>query len=217
MSLWILISIVATSALIVSLMATQIYNRLVTLATACDNGFSQIEIQLKRRYDLVPNLVECVRGYLAHERETLEAVTAARNHAAAGLIQAMRQPRDAGIFEQWMGAEDALAGALSRLTLVMETYPELQGDESVAELTEELTSTENRIAFARQSYNDWVTHFNTYRQTFPACAFSGTLGFTENRKFVQFANPEQLNEAPKIGPLATRAVESPAASAMASV
>lgn len=211
MQAWIAISVAATAGLIASLLATKIYNRLVVLGTSCDNGFSQIEVQLKRRYDLIPNLVKCVRGYLAHERETLEGVIAARNQAAAGLIQAMQQPRDAAALEKWMGAEGALAGALGRLSLVIETYPELKGNTAVAELTEELTSTENRIAFARQAYNDWVTEFNASRQTFPACLIASSVGFAHNRRLLEFADAEQLTTAPKINLGTTSKLRAPAA------
>jgi LemA protein len=198
LSVWIAVSIVAAAGLIVSLLAARIYNRLVVLGTQCENGFSQIEVQLKRRYDLIPNLVKCVRSYLTHERETLEAVVAARNQALAGLTQATCRPDDIAALEKWIGAEDALTSALGRLSLVIETYPELKGDKAVADLTEELTSTENRIAFARQAYNDWVTQFNAHRQTFPTCAFAPTLGFAQNRRLLQFADGELLTTAPRI-------------------
>src|SRR4051794_26917609 len=129
-----------------------VYNRFIKLKTECENAFAQIEVQLKRRYDLIPNLVECVKRYMIHERDTLERVIAARNQAAAGLAKATQQPQDAEALRTWMGAEGSLAGALGRLSVVMENYPELKANESVGQLTEELTSTENRIAYARQSY-----------------------------------------------------------------
>src|SRR5437773_9840213 len=158
---------VAGIVIALALAAAAIYNRLIKLKTNCENAFAQIEVQLKRRYDLIPNLVECVKRYMIHERDTLERVIAARNQAAAGLTRAIQQPGDSEALRTWMGAEGSLAGALGRLSAVMENYPELKANESVGDLTEELTSTENRIAYARQTYNDWATGFNTYRQTFP--------------------------------------------------
>jgi LemA protein len=198
MNLWIAISAVAAVLLIGGLFAAAVYNRLVALRSNCENAFSQIELQLKRRYDLIPNLVECVKSYMAHEKTTLESVIAARNQAAAGLKQATQQPQNADALQTWMGAESALSGALGRLTAVIETYPNLKADASVAELTEELTSTENRIAYARQSYNDWVTGFNTSRLAFPNCLFSGLLGFDRNRKHLEFADAAKLADAPRV-------------------
>jgi LemA protein len=170
----------------------------VGLKTNCDNSFAQIEVQLKRRYDLIPNLVECVKRYMVHERETLERVIAARNQAAAGLQQATQQPGDSEAMRKWMGAEGMLAGALGRLSVVMENYPDLKANESVTDLTEQLTSTENRIAYARQSYNDWVSGFNNYRQAFPTCLLAGLFGFNQNRSFLEFADREKLAEAPRV-------------------
>jgi LemA protein len=191
----------AAAALLVlftSLFAVSIYNRLVALRNLCDNGFAQIEVQLKRRYDLIPNLVECVKGYITHERETLEKVIAARNQASAGLAQAAQNPANAQAVQQWMGAEGMLAGALGRLNFVMEDYPELKANENVAMLTEELTSTENKIAFARQAYNDWVMGFNTFRETFPNVTLASMLGFPENRPMVEIPDGEAIEEAPVV-------------------
>jgi LemA protein len=178
--------------------AAGIYNQLVELKTHCENSFAQIEVQLKRRYDLIPNLVECVKRYMVHERETLERVIAARNQAVAGLKQATEQGGDAEAMKKWMGAEGTLAGAMGRLTVAMENYPDLKANESVAELTEELTTTENRIAFARQAYNDWVSGFNNYRQAFPMCLLAGLFGFRQNRSFLEFADREKIAEAPRV-------------------
>jgi len=147
---------------------------------------------------LIPNLVECVKSYMTHEKKTLESVIAARNTAAAGLKQATQQPQNPDALQSWMGAESALSGALGRLTAVIETYPNLKADASVAELTEELTSTENRIAFARQAYNDWVTGFNANRLAFPNCLVAGMLGFDRNRKHLEFADAEKLADAPRV-------------------
>jgi LemA protein len=198
MNLWIAISAVAVVLTLGAGFAALVYNRLVVLQTNCDNAFAQIELQLKRRYDLIPNLVECVKSYMAHERETLERVIAARNQAASGLQQAARQPENADAMQSWMGAEGALNGAIGRLTAVIETYPDLKADASVAELTEQLTSTENRIAYARQAYNDWVLGFNTSRREFPNCVVAGLVGFSQNRRFLEFAEAEKLEAAPRV-------------------
>jgi LemA protein len=192
------IAIVAAIGIAAGIVAAAIYNRLVSLKTHCDNAFSQIEVQLKRRYDLIPNLVECVKRYMIHERDTLERVMAARNQAAAGLAQATQQPEDAEAMRKWIGAEGMLTGALSRLSVVMENYPDLKANASVADLTEQLTSTENRIAYARQSYNDWVSGFNNFRQAFPMCVLAGLFGFKQNRSFVEFADREKLADAPRV-------------------
>ena len=177
---------------------TQIYNRLVQLRNRCDNSFAQIEVQLKRRYDLIPNLVETVRGYLAHERETLENVIAARNQAAAGLARAARDPGNAASLQSFLGSEGALTGALGRMNFVMESYPELKADQSVADLSEELKHTENRVAFARQAYNDLTMVFNTYRESFPAVLFAPLFGFSQSRDLLEFADSEQIQEAPSV-------------------
>src|SRR5687767_9469963 len=198
MSGWFVALLAAVPLLAAGVWLVGIYNELVSLRATCENGFSQIEVQLKRRYDLIPNLVASVKGYLTHERETLERVVAARNQAAAGLKQAAQQPEDAAAMKSWIGAEGTLAGALGKLTLVIENYPELKANAAVADLTEQLTSTENRIAYARQAYNDWVTGFNTYRQSFPICVFANTFGFTQNRNLIEFADAEKLIEAPAV-------------------
>src|SRR3954470_19397187 len=190
MNAWI-VPLLVGGVVFAAAMAPVIYNRLVVLKARCDNAFAQIEVQLKRRYDLVPNLVECVRGYMVHEREILERVIAARDVAASGRHDASRRPGDADAMKTWMGAEGALTGALGRLSLAMEGYPELRANASVADLTEQLTSTENRIAYARQAYNDWVTGFNSRRQTFPNCLFAGLLGFGRNRNLLEFAEAEK--------------------------
>lgn len=176
----------------------QIYNRLVLLKNRCDNGFAQIEVQLKRRYDLIPNLVETVRGYLTHERETLEGVIAARNQAAAGLKAMAKDPSNAQAMKSFVGNEGMLAGAMGRLNFVMEAYPELKANENVADLTEELSHTENRIAFARQAYNDLVMVFNTYRQSFPTVAVAGMFGYGHDRDMLEFADAEKIQEAPQV-------------------
>jgi len=193
-SLGVVMGVVAVVAMVIM----QIYNRLVLLKNRCNNGFAQIEVQLKRRYDLIPNLVETVKGYLTHERETLEGVIAARNQASAGLKAMAKDPGNAKALQSFVGSEGALTGAMGRLNFVMEAYPELQANESIATLTEELSHTENRIAFSRQAYNDLVMVFNTYRQSFPTVAFAAMFGYAQDRDMLEFADSEQIQEAPQV-------------------
>lgn len=174
-----------------------IYNRLVTLANRVDNGFSQIEVQLKRRHDLIPNLVETVKGYMKHERETLEAVINARNQAVGGLQSAAKDPSDAKAMTAMMGAEAGLSGALGKLFALAESYPDLKANQNMAQLTEEITTTENKISFARQAYNDSVTQYNTYRQTFPPILFAGLFGHSDDRELLEF-DSQAIAEAPKV-------------------
>ena len=192
------ISVGAGVVTFVVVVAIVIYNRLIELKNQCENAFSQIELQLKRRHDLIPNLVECVKSYMSHERSTLESVIAARNQAAAELKRVTQQSQDGEAMAAWVGAETALNGALGRLTAVIEAYPNLKADAQVTGLTEELTSTENRIAFARQAYNDWVTGFNNSRQAFPTCVLAGLMGFERSRRQLEFAEGAKLAEAPRV-------------------
>ena len=196
MNPWIAVSVAV--AVLIGILLVNTYNRLVNLNNHCDNGFSQIEVQLKRRSDLIPNLVECVRGFMSHERETLERVLAARIEAARVRLQVVEQPGNSAAVKNWLGAEESVGRALGRVWLAMESYPELKANQSVADLTEQLTSTEHRIAFARQSYNDWVTGFNSYRQSFPQCSLAGLFGFTQNRKLLEFENSEKLAACPSV-------------------
>ncbi len=189
---------VAVVGVVLGIVFVQCYNRLVQLKNRCDNSFAQIEVQLKRRYDLIPNLVEAVRGYLAHEHETLENVIAARNQASAGLAQAAKDPGNLASLQSLMSSETALTGALGRMNFVVESYPELKANENVADLTEELSHTENRIAFARQAYNDLVMVFNTYRQSFPTILVSGMLGYASDRDMLEFADAEEIQQAPEV-------------------
>ena len=175
-----------------------IYNKLVTLKNRFENAFSHIEVQLKRRYDLIPNLVETAKGYLSHERETPEAVIAARNQALAGLQAAAEDPGNADAIKQLGSAEGALGGALGRLNVVMEAYPDLKANQNMMQLSEELTSTENRVAFARQSYNDQVTDYNTYKQTFPTVLLAAPFGPSTDATLLEFADSEQMQEAPQV-------------------
>ncbi|HEX6961493.1 MAG TPA: LemA family protein [Lacipirellula sp.] len=175
-----------------------VYNTLVRLRNRLENAFSQIEVQLKRRYDLIPNLVETVKGYMKHERETLEAVISARNQAVGGLQAAAARPGDPSAMHQLAGAEAALGGALGRLFALSEAYPDLKANQNMAQLTEELTATENKVAFARQAYNDSVMQYNTYRQSFPPVFFANMFGHSEDAELLEFADRERIAEAPKV-------------------
>ncbi|AMX02050.1 LemA family protein [Microbulbifer thermotolerans] len=175
-----------------------IYNKLVSLKNRYENAFAQIEVQLKRRYDLIPNLVETAKGYLKHERETLQAVIEARNTALAGLKAAAANPGNANVISDLGQAEGALANALGRLNVVMEAYPELKANQNMMQLTEELTSTENKVSFARQAFNDAVTAYNIYKQSFPPVFFAGFFGHREDGKLLEFADSDTIQAAPRI-------------------
>lgn len=155
-----------------------IYNGLVTSRNGYKNAFSQIDVQLQRRYDLIPNLVETAKGYIAHERETLEAVIAARGGALGALKAAQANPGDPSAMKQLSGAEGALTGALNKFQVTMEAYPDLKANQNMMQLSEELSSTENRIAFARQAYNDGVMGYNNRREVFPNNFIAGMFNFT---------------------------------------
>jgi LemA protein len=175
-----------------------IYNTLVTLKNRYLNAFSQIEVQLKRRYDLIPNLVETAKGYMQHERETLEAVTTARNDAAA-VLQSLGDSNIGGAdMAKLASAENALQGALGKLNVTMEAYPDLKASENMQQLSEELTTTENRIAFARQGYNDAVMGYNTYRQSFPPVVLAGTFGHPADAELLEFDDSAQIQAAPSV-------------------
>jgi LemA protein len=180
----------------VLMFAVGAYNRLVSLRNRYKNAYAQIDVQLKRRYDLIPNLVETAKGYIKHERGTLEAVIAARNAASAASLKAAANPGDAGAMKELSGAESALAGTLGRLFAVAEAYPDLKANQTMAQLMEELTSTENKIAFARQAYNDSVMTYNTQREVFPSNLIAGSFNFGPAELFV-VEKPEQ-KEAPKV-------------------
>jgi LemA protein len=168
-----------------------IYNKLVSLRNRFKNAFSQIDVQLKRRYDLIPNLVETAKGYIAHERQTLEAVIAARNSAAGATQKAAANPADAGAMKQMMIAEAGLDGALGRLFALSESYPELKANQTMMQLSEELTSTENKIAFARQAYNDAVMSYNTAIESFPDNFVAGFGSFPPGTLLVATESPEE--------------------------
>jgi LemA protein len=174
-----------------------IYNKLVALKNRYQNAFAQIEVQLKRRYDLIPNLVETVKGYMAHERETLEAVIQARNQAVSGLQRAASDPGDPNAIKNLASAEGVLGGALGRLLALSEAYPDLKASENMKQLTEELTSTENKVSFSRQAFNDAVTAYNIYRQSFPSVIFAGMFGHTQDASLLEF-DSAAIAEAPKV-------------------
>jgi len=182
---------------VVAVLGIGIYNKLTRLRNAIANGFAQIDVQLKRRYDLIPNLVEAVKGYMSHERQTLEAVIAARNVAMAAGKTAAANPGDPAAMKALGGAEGALTGALSRLMVVAEAYPDLKANQNMMSLQEELTSTENKIAFARQAYNDSVTVYNTGREKFPANIIAGMFNFGP-AELLESTESAEERKAPKV-------------------
>jgi len=175
-----------------------VFNTLVKLRNRYKNGFAQIEVQLKRRYDLIPNLVETAKAYIKHERETLEAVIAARNSAVQGLSAAAADPGNAAAMQKLSGAEGNLVGALGRLNVVMEAYPDLKANQNMMQVSEELTSTENRVAFARQAFNDQVMEYNTYKQSFPPVVLAGAFGHGTDATLLEFADSAAMQSAPKV-------------------
>lgn len=175
--------VILVLVVLLGLYLVTLYNGLVTLRNRFKNAFAQIDVQLKRRYDLIPNLVETAKGYLKHERETLEAVIQARNSAATAEKKVADNPADAGAVKGLMGAETALTGAMGKFFALAEAYPDLKANQNMMQLTEELSSTENKISFARQAYNDAVMQFNTAREKFPAVLFAPTLGFQPAQSF----------------------------------
>lgn len=197
MSPWIILAILAGVAVLAVLFGVGIYNQLVALKNRFQNAFSQIEVQLKRRYDLIPNLVETVKGYMQHEKGTLEAVIQARNQAVGGLQKAAANPGDPAAMHALAGAESVLSGTLGRLFALAEAYPDLKANQNMAQLTEEITSTENKVAFARQAYNDAATAYNIYRQSFPPILFAGILGHGQDAELLDF-DDAQIAEAPKV-------------------
>jgi LemA protein len=183
-------------AIIIAAFIIGVYNKLVTMRNRYKNAYAQIDVQLKRRYDLIPNLVETAKGYIKHERETLEAVTAARNIAYAASKIAAANPGDSSAIKNLSSAETGLGGTLSRLMMVSESYPDLKANQNMMQLTEELTSTENKISFARQAYNDSVMTYNTDREVFPSNLIAGMFNFASAELFV-IDKPEQ-KDAPKV-------------------
>ena len=175
-----------------------IFNTLVSLRNRYQNAFAQIEVQLKRRYDLIPNLIEVAKGYMQHERETLENVINARNGAVNGLAAAATNPGDAHAIHELMEAEGVLNGAMSKLNIVMEDYPDLKANQNMMQLSEELTSTENKVAFSRQAFNDQVMEYNTYKQSFPAVILAATFGHDHDATLLEFEDSAEIQAAPKV-------------------
>ena len=184
-------------AVVLVAIVTGIYNKLVTYRNRYKNAFAQIEVQLKRRHDLIPNMVEIAKGYMKHERETLEAVIQARNQAAGGLQKAAQDPGNADAITGLAAAEGVLSGTVGRLFALAESYPDLKANQNMMQLSEELRSTENKVAFARQAFNDSVTQYNTYKQTFPTVAFAGMFGHGNDAAMLEF-DSQQIAEAPKV-------------------
>jgi LemA protein len=189
---WVLLALIVVFVLFL----IAIYNRLVAARNAYKNAFSQIDVQLTRRYDLIPNLVEIAKGYIKHERETLEAVIRARNAAVTGLRAAAATPGDPAALQQLAGAENALTGALGRLFAIAEAYPDLKANQTMMQLSEELTTTENKVAFARQAFNDAVMGYNNRREVFPNSIIAGMFAFPP-AELLQIESP-QKREVPKV-------------------
>lgn len=190
--MWIFIIVVVVLVVVI----ISIYNKLVQLRNRFKNAFAQIDVQLKRRYDLIPNLVEVAKGYMKHERETLEADINARNTAVSAANAAAGNPADPTAMQQLGRAESQLGGALGRLFALSESYPDLKANQNMMQLSEEMTTTENRVAFARQAFNDAIMTYNNAREVFPAVIFAGMLGFNE-AQLLAIEN-EAEREAPKV-------------------
>ncbi|HEY8605670.1 MAG TPA: LemA family protein [Noviherbaspirillum sp.] len=183
--------ITAGIVLLIVFWAVGAYNRLVSLRNQFKNAFAQIDVQLKRRYDLIPNLVETARGYMKHERETLEAVIEARNQAVGANAKAAADPGDTAALRRMAAADGALDATLGKMFALSESYPDLKANQNMLQLTEELTSTENRIAFARQAYNDGVMEYNTAREQFPGSVIAAMFAFTAGQLLEATASPEE--------------------------
>jgi LemA protein len=195
-TLLIILGVIVVVLLILITIFASMYNKLVALRNRFKNGFAQIDVQLKRRYDLIPNLIETVKGYIKHERETLEAVISARNQAVSAEQAAAANPESGPAIRNLSGAEGALSGAMGRLFVVMEAYPDLKANQNMMQLSEELSSTENKVAFSRQSFNDAVMSYNTYRESFPSNLIAGAFNFSEAQSFEIEVEAER--EAPKV-------------------
>lgn len=191
-----ILGILLVAAVVAAVWAARTYNGLVVLRNRFKNAYAQIDVQLQRRYDLIPNLVEVAKGYMKHERETLEAVIAARNQAYGAAKAVAGNPADPEAMGSLLKAESGLGGALSRLLVTVEQYPNLKADSQMTSIMEELKSTENKVAFARQAYNDGVMGYNTTRETFPAVLIAGVLGFHPAQLFE--VNNIAAKEAPAV-------------------
>jgi LemA protein len=190
---WVVLAVVA---LVVVTMLSGLYNGLVVARNRFRNAFAQIDVQLKRRYDLIPNLVEIVKGYMTHERETLESVIRARNEAVSAGQKAAANPGDPNAMKQLSGAESQLSGALGRLFALSEAYPDLKANQNMLSLQEELTSTENKVSFSRQAYNDSVMQYNNMRESFPTVIVASLFGFLTADQFEITDTVER--QAPKV-------------------
>ncbi len=193
-----IIVVVLAVVVLTALYVVGVYNGLIVLKNRVQEAWSDIEVQMKRRYDLIPNLVETAKGYIKHERETLEAVISARNQAMNGLQAAAANPGSAAAMTELAGAENLLTNAIGRLNVVMEAYPDLKASQNMMQVSEELTSTENKVAFARQAFNDAVTAYNTYKQSFPPVVLAASFGHREDASLLVFADSAEIQSAPKV-------------------
>ena len=198
MTILFILLVIVGLAVVVGLWGVGIYNGLVTARNAFKNAFAQIDVQLQRRFDLIPNLVETAKGYMSHERETLEAVIAARSAAQSGLSAAKANPGDPAAMAQLAAAQGQLTAGLGRLLAVAEAYPDLKANQNMMQLTEELTTTENKVAFARQAYNDSVMAFNNKREVFPSSLLAGMFNFAPAALLDIPADKAEVREAPKV-------------------
>jgi LemA protein len=194
----VIIGVVVLGALLLGVLMVSVYNNLVSRSVGFKNAYSQIDIQLKRRYDLIPNLVEVAKGYVKHERETLEAVIKARNSAVTAAGAAAANVGNAQAMSALSGAEGVLSQTLGRLLALSEAYPDLKANSTMMQLSEELTSTENRVSFARQAYNDAAAGYNTYRRSFPPILFAGLFGHGQDASMLTFEEGAKLQVAPVV-------------------
>ena len=198
MSILFILLVIVGLAVVLALWGVGIYNGLVTARNAFKNAFAQIDVQLQRRFDLITNLVETAKAYMSHERETLEAVVAARAAAQSGLVAAKADPGDPGAMAQLAAAQGQLNAGLGRLLAVAEAYPDLKANQNMMQLTEELTTTENKVAFARQAYNDSVMAYNNRREVFPSSLLAGAFNFAPAALLDIPADKAEVREAPKV-------------------
>ena len=198
MSILFILLVIVGLAVVLALWGVGIYNGLVTARNAFKNAFAQIDVQLQRRFDLIPNLVETAKAYMSHERETLEAVVAARAAAQSGLAAAKADPGDPGAMAQLAAAQGQLNAGLGRLLAVAEAYPDLKANQNMMQLTEELTTTENKVAFARQAYNDSVMAYNNRREVFPSSLLASAFNFAPAALLDIPAEKAEVREAPKV-------------------